>query len=83
MYAYLIIGGPLDGKFASTEDFMEHWEEHLAGKYTAHKNDYAPFKSAAGNYGWFDSGTCSMVWIHRDLMDLGRKTIKQRDADEV
>lgn len=89
MKAYICIGGPLDGLFASTTDFLQErvsmdWR-NVAGIYQNGGNIPNKIYHPAGrfavyqkDYYRYNSGGktgVSMVWIHRSLL---KKPVKAK-----
>jgi hypothetical protein len=57
--AYICIGGPLDGQYATTEDFHDR-----EGMYAHLDDQYASYNSS-GSYG---GGRASMIYVHMSLI---------------
>lgn len=69
MKAHICIGGPLDGEFATSEDFYGHWDRqslmHERGMYEHLKNEYAQFHNASRS-----RKRAQVCWIHVPLLPV-------------
>lgn len=67
-FAYPIIGGPLDGEYATTFDFYRGGvTADSGGIYAAHATEYAEFNAAGGGRRRI-GGSPSMVFLHKSLL---------------
>ena len=94
-YAYPIVGGPLDGKHATTKDFearsvatrtTSYFREgdvlREGGRYRDHTRSYVAYNLNGGWSGGNAHTFSSMIWVYAPL--IGKKiTTKQREALEM
>lgn len=80
MKAHICIGGPLDGEYATYQDFVGYWDdngqrdramyEHLRDQYyqfnTAHHRSTI-LQRASRKLGQKEEG-CHVVWLHRSVL---------------
>jgi hypothetical protein len=67
--AYPIVGGPLDGQHALTEDFESGWRGEPEGMYYHLRSEYIEF-NAAGGTGRKRAGGFppSMIYVHKSVL---------------
>ena len=94
-YAFPIVGGPLDGQHATTDDFANSHTPYVrgedgswgpgpvtipGGKFSDFRDDYVAYNLNGGWGGRRAARPSSMIWVHSSCISEGKITAKQAEA---